>query len=384
MNTSWLVSRLPEPLLARGPGGLAWWQVAAVPLLLLASWAAGYLASRLTRTSLKRIAARTPTQWDNAILGRMGGPLTLGWNLGFAYLLLPLLELGPQGSAGVRRFLRAGFFVALFWALSRLIDVTGKVLGGSSWATARPASRSLIPLGTRVGTVAIIAFGLVALLSELGYSVTSLIAGLGIGGLALALAAQKTVENLFGAFSLAADQPFREGDFVRIDDFVGTVEAIGLRSTRVRTLDRTLVSIPNGKLAEMRLETFAARDRIRLALVVGLVYRTTVDQMRLILSRLEATLRAHPKIWPDAVVVRFKEFGDSSLNIDIMAWFQTADWGEFQMIRQELLLEFMEIIERAGSSFAFPTRTLHLVDASPRSPSSPPSDGIEDAGRPAR
>jgi MscS family membrane protein len=202
---------------------------------------------------------------------------------------------------------------------------------------------------------------LVAFLAELGYPVASLVAGLGIGGLALALAAQKTVENLFGAFSIGADQPFREGDFVRIEDFVGTVEAIGLRSTRFRTLDRTLITIPNGKLADMRLESLTERDRMRLACTIGLVYGTTTSQMKTVLAGLERVLRAHPRIWPDAVVVRFKEFGDSSLNIEVMAWFQTSVWSEFQLMRQDILLQFMDVVEKAGSSFAFPTRTVHLV-----------------------
>jgi MscS family membrane protein len=207
----------------------------------------------------------------------------------------------------------------------------------------------------------VLAIAVVAMLAQFGYPVASLVAGLGIGGLAVALAAQKTVENLFGAFSIGVDQPFREGDFVKIEDFVGTVEAIGLRSTRVRTLDRTLVSIPNGKLAELRVETFTARDRIRLFCTLGLVYETTSQQMREVLAGLERILRKHPKIWPEAVIVRFKEFGASSLDIDVMAWFQTQDWNEFQLIRQEVLLDFMGVVEAAGSSFAFPTRTLHIA-----------------------
>jgi MscS family membrane protein len=218
-----------------------------------------------------------------------------------------------------------------------------------------------------VGKVLVVAIAVVALLSELGYPVASLVAGLGIGGLAVALAAQKSLENLFGAFAIGGDQPFREGDFVRVEDFVGTVERVGLRSTRIRTLDRTLITIPNGKLAEMRLESFAARDRMRLWCTVHLVYGTTAHQMREVLAGLERVLREHPKIWPDALTVRFTDLGESSLRIEVMAWFQT-DWDEFQLIRQEMLIQFLAVVEKAGTSFAFPTRTLHLVptDAGPK------------------
>jgi len=175
--------------------------------------------------------------------------------------------------------------------------------------------------------------------------------------------AQKTVENLFGSISLAVDQPFLVGDFVKVEDFVGTVEDIGLRSTRFRTLDRTLVSIPNGKLADQRLESFAARDRMRLATTIGVEYRTTRAQMGEVLEGFERVLRGHPKIWPDSIVVKFKEFGPSSLDIEIMAWFQVPTWADFQLCRQEVLLGFMKVVEDAGTAFAFPTRTVHVVNA---------------------
>jgi MscS family membrane protein len=202
-------------------------------------------------------------------------------------------------------------------------------------------------------------------LAELGVSVASLVAGLGIGGLAVALAAQKTLENLFGTLSIGIDQPMREGDFVKLYDFVGTVEQIGLRSSRIRTLDRTIITIPNGELANQRIESYTVRDRMRLATTVRLVYTTTSQQMRDILAALEAILRAHPKIWPDSVVVRLKDLGESSFDIEIMAWFQTPEWPEFQQIRQDILIEFMAAIEQHGSAIAYPTRTLTLKAPAP-------------------
>jgi MscS family membrane protein len=273
--------------------------------------------------------------------------------------------------------LRTTALVAVFWALWRGVDVAVSHVQARNWAQLGSSTRSIIQIGERLGKAALLAVALVVVLAELGYPVAGLVAGLGIGGIALALAAQKTVENLFGSVALAADPPFGVGDFVRVEDFVGTVEAIGLRSTRIRTLDRTLVSLPNGRLADMRLESFSARDRMRLACTIGLVYGTTVDQMRRVLADLEAALRAHPRIWPDAVVVRFKEFGASSLDIEVMAWFQTSDWSEFQLIRQEVLLTFMEVVERAGTGFAFPTRTVHVVDGRGS------ADGAWTAERPA-
>jgi MscS family membrane protein len=129
----------------------------------------------------------------------------------------------------------------------------------------------------------------------------------------------------------------------------------------VRTHDRTVITIPNGKLAEMRIESLAVRDRCHLACTLGLVYGTTANQMRVVVAGLEQVLRAHPKIFADNIIVRFKELAASSLDIEVMAWFLTTDYPEFQLIRQETLLAFMEVVEKAGTSFAFPTRTVHIA-----------------------
>ena len=139
-------------------------------------------------------------------------------------------------------------------------------------------------------------------------------------------------------------------------------------------LDRRLW---NGRLADMRVESFSARDRMRLACTLGLVYATRADQMRKVLAGLETVLRSHPLIWTEAVVARFKEFGARSLDVEVMAWFQTASWPEFQRIREEVLLEFMDVVEGAGTGFAFPTRTLHHVVE-------PPSGSARTMGIPAR
>jgi MscS family membrane protein len=332
-----------------------------LPLAVLGAWLGGYLFGRLTHVLLGRLAARTTASWDDRLIEKTRRPLTLVWMLALLYVALPWLSLAPELQTTVLRWLHALLLLAFFWAAWGGLDVGAHVLATRQWAQERPASRSLILLGRRLAKVAVLVAGLVTMLSEMGYPVASLLAGLGIGGLAVALAARSTLENLFGAFSLGVDQPIRVGDFVKVEDFVGTVEAIGLRSTRIRTLDRTLISLPNGKLADMRLESFTARDRMRLACTVGLVYGTTAAQMRTVLAGLEQVLRNHPKIWPDAVVVRFKELASSSLDIEVMAWFATPDWGEFQRIRQEVLLQFMAVVERSGTSFAFPTQTVHLA-----------------------
>lgn len=366
----WILDHLPAPLLRAGPLDLRRWQWLALLPLVLAAWALGAGMGRASRAALVRLARRSRATWDDAVAARMGGPLALGWSLAAASAMVTWLGLAQPAQALLDRLLRAGVLVVVFWSLLRAVDVAMASLSQATWARERQGSRSLLALTGRIAKVAVVALAVIASLSELGYPVASLLAGLGLGGLAFALAAQKTVENLFGALSIGLDQPFREGDFVRVEELVGTVEAVGLRATRIRTLDRTLVSIPNGRLADMRLESFTARDRIRLACDLGLVYQTTEGQLREVLRGVEAALRSHPKIWPDAVVVRFARFGAFSLDVEIMAWFQTSDWGEFQAIRQEVLLQLMGVVQAAGTSLAFPTQTVHL-QPDPDGPTAP-------------
>ena len=356
-----LLDRMPAPLLRPGPKELLWWQWIVALVLLVPAWWGGKLLGWAVRKVLLRFAARTSTTWDEAFLLKMRGPFTLAFTLVLLRAGLPFLGLYAPAEAFALAALKAGTIVAAFWAVLRAVTVSGEVLAAAPWAVASSAARSSLHFAVQVTRVLVVIVGLLAGLAALGVPVNSVVAGLGIGGVAIAFAAQKTVENFFGAVSLGVDQPLRVGDFVKVGDVTGTVERIGLRSTRIRTLDRTLVTIPNGKLADMQIETFAERDRIRLAAMLSLEYGTTAVQMREVVSGIEALLRAHPKIWPDTVVVRFVAFSSSSLDLEVMAWFQTTDFAEFRDIRQEVLIGILEIVEKAGTRFAFPTRTVHLV-----------------------
>jgi MscS family membrane protein len=213
----------------------------------------------------------------------------------------------------------------------------------------------------RVAKIAIVFFGVIAILGTFGVDVTAGLAALGIGGIALALGAQKTVENFVGSVTLIADQPIRVGDFCKAGDTVGTVEQIGMRSTRIRTLDRTVVTIPNGEFSSTKIENYAHRDRFRFYSIFNLRYETTPDQMRFVLVELRAILYAHPKVDPDPARVRFIELASASLNVEIFAYIHAKDFNQFLEIREDLLLRMMEVVEASGTGFAFPSQTLYLA-----------------------
>ena len=360
LDERWFLEHLPPYLLRTSARNIMVWQWMTLPVLVFLSWGVGYVLSRISRKLLSLMAARTASTWVDAFVAQIGGPLTLSWMLLLVSVALPWLGLPVSSAQYGQSIIRGCFLFVLFWVLSRLVEAWGKLLIASKWAKQRAVSNSLVTLGVRVGKICILVVAVVTLVTATGYPAASLLAGLGVGGLAVALAAQKTLEHLFGAFSIGADEPFREGDFIKVDDISGTVESIGLRSTRIRTTERTVVSMPNGKLSEMRVECFSVRDRLFLSCTIGLVYETTEQQMRQVLNGFEHTLSSHPKIWPDNVSVRFKGFGASSLNIDVAAWFLTTDWDEFITIRQEVLLAFMNSVKQAGTSFALPTQTIHV------------------------
>jgi len=373
----WTLEHLPSWLLGTGPLGILWWQWVGLVIVLAVSWAAGLLLGRLARGALGLLAKRTHTHWDDSISTSLRGPFRLGALLLVALALLPWLSLNANASRRMGTIVSAGFTIALFWALWRLVDVWRQIMSVSGWAM-HGTSRGLLTLVSRLAKMAVFLFGIVSLLATLGYPVAAIVGGLGIGGLAVALAAQKTLENLFGAFAIGADRLFREGDTVTVDTVTGTVESIGLRSIRIRTADRSVVSMPNGKVADSRIETFAPRDRIRFACVLALVYDTTADQVRAVISGTDAALRAEKRVAPESIAVFLLQLNTSSLDIQVAAHVLTTDMSEFQRIRQDLLLRIMDVVERSGTSFAFPTQTVQLeqLESTSTGPAAPTTAAV--------
>ncbi len=362
LGAPWIRDRVPPTLMRQGFLRVFYWQwiglALALPLLVLLSWLVGSSLRRL----LTLVAKRTDTDWDDLLVEHLRGPFRLWIAAVVAPPLLGLLELNARLSVFIGNAARGLVLLALFWGVLRVIRLAQLRLQDKAWESGQGAqARTLVPLLGNFLRITLAIVALLVALSQFGYPVGTLLAGLGIGGIAVALAAQKTVEHLFGSVSLAADSAFRVGDWVRAGTTEGTIERIGLRSTSFRTNERTVVRIPNGRLADERIETFGERDRILLRTDIDLTYDTSAEAIQRIRDELEATLLAHEKIWPEAVRVHVVAFTESAIRINVLAWFETQDLPEFLMIRHHLLLEFMRIVERNGSSFAFPSRTVYHV-----------------------
>jgi MscS family membrane protein len=269
----------------------------------------------------------------------------------------------PRGLDMIERF---GSVMAALWGGFLAIDAVMRHLRAGFLSGGRPAAAAVLPLLRKIGKAAWAMLIVVLFLDNLGLDMKALLAGLGVGGLAIALAGQKTMENLFGGVVLVLDQPVRVGDFCRFGEQSGTVEDVGLRSIKIRTLDRTLITVPNGEFSQLQLENFARRDRIRFQAQLGLRYDASAAQVRQALEGIQALLRAHPDLDQGLVRrARLVELGSYSLNVEVVAYFKTADMEQFLLWRQELLLQLMEQVERAGTGLAFPTQTQVVESGGP-------------------
>lgn len=279
---------------------------------------------------------------------------------GVAYLALYQINLrGATGSA-IELAGTAVVHLSGAWIAWRFAPVVAEAMIASPRIPTESIDASLIRIFTRLLGLGVGAALLATGADRLGIPVYGVVAGFGVGGIAIALAAQTTIENLIGGLSLFADKPFVVGDFCRYGSDEGTIESIGIRSTLVRGLDRTVTAVPNAVLARMPIVNLTRRDRTLMQSVISVRYETSPDQLRYLLVRIREMLLAHRRIHPDSARVRFVGLGACSLDIEVFAYVTTTDRQEFLAIREDVFLQIMNLVEQSGSGFAFPSTTLYL------------------------
>lgn len=277
-----------------------------------------------------------------------------------AYLALVQINLIGGMASIVELTATAVIFLAGAWVAWRLAPVVAEAIIASPRIAPESIDAHLIRVSARllgtVGSMGLLAAGA----DRLGVPVYGIVAGLGVGGLAIALAAQPTIENLIGGLNLFADKPIRVGEVCKYGDAVGTVEAIGIRSSRIRGADRTVTTIPNAAMAKMPIVNYSQRDRMLIKAVIGLRYETTPEQLRYVLAKLRELLLSHARVDQDPARARFIGFGASSLDIEVLAYVMTRDWAEFLAVREDIFLRIMDLVEQSGAAFAFPSQTLYI------------------------
>ncbi len=352
---------LPRFLVRNGIFSIPLWVWLAFLLLIPVALLAGFVAVALVGTPAWLLARFKHRAAQSEVWINIRGPVLLfataaAHAVGMQMITVPLLFRDyynkVQGTA---------LLAAVAWLLWDFVTVWTRRTRRRITSPADRGMLSLTLLMHRMMKVAIVTVALFSILYLAGLNLSAALAGLGIGGIAVALAAQKTIENLFGGISILTDRVMRVGDLCRVGETVGTVEDIGLRSTRIRTYERGLISVPNGSLATANVENLSARDKMRIFTKLGLRYETSQEPLKKVLAQVDAMLRDHPRVETSTAWIRLAKLGDSALELEMQAYVLTRDYDDYTAVREDLLLRVMDIVESCGTALSSPSQTIYLT-----------------------
>ncbi|HKI51773.1 MAG TPA: mechanosensitive ion channel family protein [Geothermobacteraceae bacterium] len=338
-------------------------RVAAALGLLLLALLGKKLAGQLFVRVLQPIAARTRSEYDDRMLEALRKPAELLVVIAGLFVAVQVLQL-PSEPINLKLFAHALLKMLITfcvgWALFNLVGVLELWLSRWTGSTETTLDDQLLPFIRKSLRAFVVVMAIVMAIQNLGYSISGLLASLGIGGLAVALAAKDALSNIFGSVMILLDRPFSVGDWIKAGDMEGTVEEIGFRSTKIRTFAKTLICVPNNVIANLPLDNFSRMPKRRIKLTIGVTYATTPEQIRTAVERIRELLRTHPAIDQEFWLVNFTDFGASSLDIMVYCFTRTTVWEEYLDARQDLNLQIMDLLEGMGLEIAFPSRTIYL------------------------
>lgn len=340
--------------------GIKIWQYLAVFFWLLIGLILMKIFQFFLDNYVRRLAQKTKFTWDDDLVDGIEKPSGYIFLLAFFYLTYSNLQFSVSISHFLAVTLEIALSFAIVWLFYNLAEVFSKYLGVLTSKTETELDDQLIPLIRKTLRFFVVVMGVIAILQNNGYNVASLIAGLGIGGLAVALAARETLANFFGSLTIFLDRPFKIGDWIKTGNVEGTVEEVGFRSTRVRTFYNSLVSVPNSNLANMDIDNLGLRKYRRLKTILNLTYSTTPEQMEAFVEGIKAIVKANKHFRQDYYEVHFNSFGAHSLDVLVYVFFDVPDWSTELQQRHNFLLEILRLAKEVGVEFAFPTQTLHM------------------------
>ncbi|MFC1545852.1 mechanosensitive ion channel family protein [Pseudomonadota bacterium] len=321
------------------------------------------LAIRAFHALTQNIAAHTQTELDDLLLAAAEKPAS--WLIMVVGLLITMHLLNPPVEIFPLLPLadRAGKVISItlgIWFLWRLIDGFAAYFSSRAAQNHSAMDDQLVPFIAKTLKVFLALTGVLVVAQNMGYSISGLIASLGIGGIAVAMAAKDTISNIFGSIMILIDRPFSIGDWIKTKEFEGVVEEIGFRSTRIRTFSKTLINVPNSMLANMVIDNIDARPKRRVKMRIGITYDTPPAKMKRAIAGIEEILKQHIGVDQEFSLVKFDEFEDSSLSIFLYYFTKTTHWEEYLQVRQEVNMQIMELLESLQLEFAFPSRSVYL------------------------
>lgn len=327
---------------------------------LLVALLARRLVALFVFRQLKRVSARTHTTFDDKLFPALEAPSSTFIMLVGIFAALNVLKLNPALDRGVGYGSTVAFTLVVFWGLLRafgaLLDQAQEIA-----AARRMGVAAFMPWIKKTLITLFAVLAVLMVIQSLGFNVRALLAGLGIGGLAFALAAQDTLANIFGSIVVAIDQPFRLGEFVQIGPHAGAVEDIGLRSTKLRRVDKSLIIIPNKTVAAEAVTNLARFTRRRNEQVIQLTYDTKPGQMEQMVQEIHGIITSQPEVDANSVMVYFRDLNTSSLDIWVVYETPDPDFQKHMQVKQRINLAIMRAVEARGLAFAFPTQTVQLA-----------------------
>lgn len=310
------------------------------------------------------LTQRTTTDADERVIQAIEPPLRFLLYVVGLWIAIIVMDFSTRITHLTAQVATSLIAVAIFWAAYRLVDVVADEIAEFSERDAR-IDRNIVRFGRQLVKGIVIVFAFVIVMDQFGYNLNGVLAGLGIGGLAVALAAQEALSNLIGYFVIMADSPFNIGDYIVSDTASGVVESIGFRSTQVRALDQGIIYVPNSTMANTSITNWSRLTKRRLDMNVGITYDASPDQVLAVVNGIRDMLEEHPRVMEDTVFVQFLSFNDSSLDIRVICYIDEPMWTLFQIIKEGINIKIMEVLTSHGAEFAFPTRTVVLQQAEP-------------------
>lgn len=308
--------------------------------------------------TLQKVSKSTDTYHDDKVISALKGPVSFAFILVGAHLFFVLIF---KETELIKNILNTLVVYTIFWAIISVLESLRGVFHHATEKFNPDLAKEMGNFILKIVKFLVGALGLGAMLQVWGINVTALVASLGLGGLAFALAAKDTASNMFGSFALLADKSIRIGEWIKVGGVEGTVEDIGMRTTKIRSFEKSLITVPNQIVSNSPIENFSRRGVRRIKMRIGLTYSTSGDQMNAIVQEIRAMLHNHENIsQKETLLVNFESFGDSALNIFIYTFTSTSNWERYLNIREDIHLKIMKIVEDNKSSFAFPSQSIYV------------------------
>jgi len=307
---------------------------------------------------LQKLSKYTETYYDDKVISALKDPISFTFIVIGVHFFVALIFWETQN---IKHILNTLIIFNIFWAIIAITDALRGVFHQTTARFHSDLSKEMGDFIVKIVKIFIGGIGLGAMLQVWGINVSALIASLGLGGLAFALAAKDTASNLFGSFALLADKSIRIGEWIKVGETEGVVEAIGMRTTKIRSFEKSLITVPNQLVANTPIENYSRRGIRRIKIRIGLTYSTSSEQIHKIVEEIKYMLHTHEGISSkDTLLVNFESFGDSALNLFIYTFTRTANWDKYLDIREDIHYKIMQIVEENHANFAFPSQSIYL------------------------